>query len=112
MTENKRRLDRILDPGYLADLPAHSTAEIRSMRAECQEEEGLLSYERRLLHGRLAILGKELDRRAEGEKGSLVEMLPSILADERGSSRGSFPSSDPHLEFQHPQRRVSKLVSD
>ena len=112
MTENKRRLDRILDESYLADIQAHSTPEIRDMRAECQEEEGLLSYERRLLHGRLAILGKELDRRASHEESSLVEMLPSILADERGPSRGSFPASDPHLDFQHPHRKVSKLVSD
>jgi anti-sigma-K factor RsiG len=112
MTENKRRLDRILDESYLADVQGHSTPEIRSMRAECQEEEALLSYERRLLHGRLAILGKELDRRASDEKASLVEMLPSILADERQPSRGSFPASDPHLDFQHPSRKVSKLVSD
>ena len=85
------------------------------MRAETQEEEALLSYERRMLHGRLAILKKELERRANGvDAGSLLELLPSILSDQdqRGPSRGSFPGADPNLDFAHPHRRVTKLVSD
>jgi hypothetical protein len=115
VTENKRRLDHILAAEYLADLSARSTAEVRTMRAETQEEEALLSYERRMLHGRLAILKKELERRANGgDVGSLVDLLPSILSDQdqRGPSRGSFPGADPNLDFAHPHRRVTKLVSD
>jgi len=115
VTENKRRLDHILAAGYLTDLPARSTGEVRTMRAETQEEEALLSYERRMLHGRLAILKKELERRANGvDAGSLLELLPSILSDQdqRGPSRGSFPGADPNLDFAHPHRRVTKLVSD
>ncbi len=115
MTENKRRLDRILAADYLKDLAARSTAEVRTMRAETQEEEALLSYERRMLHGRLAILNKELERRANGgDVGSLVDLLPSILSDQdqRGPSRGSLPLNDPNLDFAHPHRRVTKLVSD
>ncbi|MGZ4211503.1 MAG: RsiG family protein, partial [Actinomycetota bacterium] len=64
-----RRLDRILADGYLADLEKRSTDDVRAMRAETQEEEALLSYERRMLHGRLAILKKELERRARGRGG-------------------------------------------
>jgi hypothetical protein len=115
VTGNKRRLDRILAADYLVDLSARSTAEVRTMRAETQEEEALLSYERRMLHGRLAILKKELERRANGgDAGSLLELLPSILSDQdqRGPSRGSFPGADPNLDFAHPHRRVTKLVSD
>jgi hypothetical protein len=115
VTENKRRLDHILAADYLADLSARSTGEVRTMRAETQEEEALLSYERRMLHGRLAILKKELERRANGgDAGSLLELLPSILSDQdqRGPSRGSFPGADPNLDFAHPHRRVTKLVSD
>jgi hypothetical protein len=85
------------------------------MRAETQEEEALLSYERRMLHGRLAILKKELERRASGgDAASLLELLPSILSDQdqRGPSRGAFPGADPNLDFAHPHRRVTKLVSD
>jgi len=113
--QNKRRLDHILDAGYLADLRARSTDEVRSMRAETREEEALLSYERRMLHGRLAILTKELERRARGEDaGTLLELLPSILSgdEQRGPSRGSLPLNDPNLDFAHPHRRVTKLVSD
>jgi len=90
VTENKRRLDHILDADYLADLRARSTDEVRSMRAETREEEALLSYERRMLHGRLAILNKELERRAKGDDaGTLLDLLPSILSDQdqRGPSR-------------------------
>ena len=115
MTEKKRRLDRILGDGYLADLSGRSIADVRAMRTETQEEEALLSYERRMLHGRLAILKKELERRANGgDPGSLLELLPSILSDhdQRGPSRGSLPLTDPNLDFAHPHRRVTKLVSD
>jgi len=85
------------------------------MRAETREEEALLSYERRMLHGRLAILKKELERRERGDDaGTLLELLPSILSDhdQRGPSRGSLPLNDPNLDFAHPHRRVTKLVSD
>jgi hypothetical protein len=115
VTGNKRRLDHILAADYLADISARSTGDVRTMRAETQEEEALLSYERRMLHGRLAILKKELERRANGgDAGSLLELLPSILSDQdqRGPSRGSFPGADPNLDFAHPHRRVTKLVSD
>jgi hypothetical protein len=115
VTEKKRRLDRILAAEYLADVSARSTGEVRIMRAETQEEEALLSYERRMLHGRLAILKKELERRANGgDATSLLELLPSILSDkgQRGTNRGSFPGADPNLDFAHPHRRVTKLVSD
>lgn len=113
MTQGKRRLDRILEQDYLSDLQARPTHEVRIMRTECAEEEALLSYERRLLHGRLAILRAELERRETGKDISIVEMLPSILADESsGPSRGSYPGLDPNLDFLNPQRRVSKLISD
>lgn len=112
MTKGKRRLDRILSETYVSDLPAKSTQDVRLMRTECAEEEALLSYERRMLHGRLAILRAELKRRETGEGPSIVELLPTILADERGPSRGSYPGADPNLDFLHPQRSVSKLVSD
>jgi hypothetical protein len=115
VTENKRRLDKILDGHYLEDITSRSTSEVRSKRAEAQEEEALLSYERRLLHGRLAILKKELERRASGgATESILELLPAILSDDgpRGPSRGQFPGADPNLEFTHPHRRVTKLVSD
>lgn len=113
MEEKKqRRIDRILEQGYLDDLSSRSTEEIRTLRAECSAEEALSSYERRLLHGRLAILKAELERRAGGGESSIMDLLPDILADERTASRGAFPVNDPELNFGQPRRRVTKLVSD
>ena len=64
-------LDDLLDPGYLGDLTARTMDEVRRMRAECQEVETGLSLLRRLVQGRLDIVGLELARRAEGgEPGS------------------------------------------
>lgn len=112
-TQGKRRIDKILAPEYVQDLGSRSVADVRAMRAECAEEEALVSFERRLVHGRLAILRAELERRAGNSTVSLTDMLPSILADQaRGPARGAFPASDPNLDYAHPQRRVSKLVSD
>ena len=59
------------------------------MRNECQEVEGGLSYVRRMVHGRLDIVGNELSRRQEGgapgDVGELLARLPDILADHRRS---------------------------
>jgi hypothetical protein len=77
-------LDRILDPEYLGDLSARSMNDVRAMRAECQSVETGLSYLRRLVQGRLDIVGVERQRRRDGgepaELASLVEQLPEILA--------------------------------
>lgn len=77
-------LDRILDPAYLGDLAAHSMNDVRAMRSECQEVETGLSYLRRLVQGRLDIVGVERQRRrdgaAPGELSALVSQLPEILS--------------------------------
>jgi hypothetical protein len=78
-------LDALLDPGYLGDLEARSMDEVRSMRAACQEVETGLSLLRRLVQGRLDIVGVELQRRAEGGDPSdlpdLIARLPEVLSD-------------------------------
>ncbi|MCA1832447.1 MAG: aerial mycelium formation protein [Actinomycetota bacterium] len=110
MTGGNRRIDRILDAGFLDGLTARPLPEVRALRGETEEEEALLSYERRLLHGRMDILRAERERRA-GKGGSLLERLPEILADDAIPSRGSMPRGDPP-SLDHPRRRVEKLVSD
>jgi hypothetical protein len=79
------QLDRILGADYLGDVEHRPMAEVRSMRAECQEIETGLSYLRRLVQGRLDIVGAESQRRREGaEPGDLAELisqLPEILSD-------------------------------
>ena len=55
------------------------------MRAECQEVETGLSLLRRVVQGRLDIVGVELQRRAEGgdpdDLPDLIARLPEVLSD-------------------------------
>lgn len=75
----------LLDPGYLGDLPARPIDEVRSMRADCQEVETGLSLLRRVVQGRLDIVGLELQRRADGgdpgDLPDLIARLPEVLSD-------------------------------
>lgn len=85
--DGRRRLDRILDAGYLDGLQERSTDEIRRMRDESEEEESGISFARRVLQGKLDILRAEaLRRRDDGEDDGavrpLLDVMPSILADE------------------------------
>lgn len=112
----RRRIDRILVPSFLENLASLPLAEVRARRAECEEEETLLSYERRLLHGRMDILRAEVRRRGEGSSASLVEDLAQILTDDAAgaprTSRGAFPREVPVPDFENSKRRVEQLVSD
>jgi hypothetical protein len=91
-------LDRLLDPGYPGELADRSLDEVRSMRAECQEVETGLSMLRRMVQGRLDIVGSELSRRAEGgdpsDLADLVARLPELLSDR---SRPEGPGRLPQL---------------
>lgn len=75
----------LLDPGYLGDLQSRPMDEVRAMRAECQEVETGLSMLRRVVQGRLDIVGLELSRRAEGrdpeDLPDLIARLPAVLSD-------------------------------
>ena len=78
-------LGALLDPGYLGDLPSRDMDAVRAMRAECQEVETGLSLLRRVVQGRLDIVGVELQRRAEGgdpeDLPDLIARLPEVLSD-------------------------------
>src|SRR2546421_12864725 len=62
----QRRLDRVLDPGYLEGLADRPVDEVSAMKAECTELETEVSFVRRLAQGRIDILDAERDRRANG----------------------------------------------
>jgi hypothetical protein len=63
-----------------AELDALGLPELRTLMRGAQQEEGDLSYVRRLLQGRIDILRAELTRRSD--PGSpLLDLLPKILAD-------------------------------
>lgn len=109
---------RILDPGYLADLAGRSTDDVRAMRAECQDVETGLSYLRRVLQGRLDIVGAELERRRSGgepaDLSALIERLPQILGDHlRAPGNGRLTSTlEPAAVDRELEARFDTVVAE
>jgi hypothetical protein len=89
-------IDRILDPAYLDQLTERPMDEVRAMRGECQEIETGLSMLRRVVQGRLDIVGLELSQRSEGGSGELTDIiarLPAVLSDRtRTEGPGRLPT--------------------
>ena len=111
--DQRRRIDRVTAPEYLDGLETWPIAELRTRRTETTEEESLLSYERRVIHGRIAILEAELDQRSGNATGSLVDRLSQILSDgTMGGSRGGANLTDPKILFDTPSRPTTKLAMD
>ena len=81
MTEQRRRIDVILDPEFVEDVGSLPMPELRDRRRQAQEEEVEQSFVRRMLQGKLDLLRAELRVRA-GEAPSLIESLPEVLADD------------------------------
>jgi hypothetical protein len=116
MAERRRRIDKVLDPKYLAGLDGWSLDEVRRCHTECLEIETELSYVRRVAQARVDILEAELDRRAGGGSvGDLIASLPEILSDEEPrppAERSRFPRQlAPSMEI--PWRRgLERLIAD
>ncbi len=82
-------VDALLAPDFLGDITSRSMADVRRLRRQAEQEEVNLSYTRRLLQGRLDIVRRELQRRADNDGRSLVDLLPEILAEKgRGPAHG------------------------
>ncbi|HSG79318.1 MAG TPA: aerial mycelium formation protein [Acidimicrobiia bacterium] len=84
----RRRIDIVQEPSYVEDLASLPIDELRSRRRTCADLDTELSYYRRLLHGRMDLLGFEQRRRSGEEERSLLEALPEILAQGTGSNPG------------------------
>jgi hypothetical protein len=115
MAEKQRRLvDRLVDPSYVADLTGKAVEELKEMRSEAREGEGEISFERRLAQARIDILTAELERRSGGEgESDIVSRLPEILgADASGEGEGSLPERAPDLSVPRnadvPRRRIEE----
>jgi hypothetical protein len=112
----QRRDDRIFDATYVRNIGALPIDELRTRRAECAEAEAELSYARRLLQGKLDILGHELKRRAEGgdsDLESLISKLPGILADEGApSALQRHTTVVMPKNFEKQRRGIDRLASD
>ncbi|MDX1691919.1 MAG: aerial mycelium formation protein [Acidimicrobiia bacterium] len=76
----RRRIDIVQDPEYVDDLGSVDIDELRARRRTCADLDTELSYYRRLLHGRMDLIGFEQRRRSGEEERSLLEALPEILA--------------------------------
>ncbi len=113
----RRRIDRVLDPGFLAAIGDRSMEELRAMRDDAAQEETDLSYLRRLLHARMDIVRFEEHRRADGTEddgGSVMDALPRILADNAigpAAGRGRHQTVEPSRAESH-RRHVEALLGD
>jgi hypothetical protein len=116
MPGGHRRIDRVLDPGFVADIDRLDLAELRSRREQAEDEEADISYLRRLLQGRLDILRAELVRRSQSgdrDVASLLEGLPAILTDDEPvTAFGAVPRRLVPTRADQHRRRVEVLVSD
>ena len=109
----RRRIDRVLAPGYLDGLQRLPLDEVRARRREAEQEETDLSFLRRLLQGRIDILQAELDRRAEGTRRRVVDQLAEILADQPPGR----PALGRHLSVEPTRvgeyrRSIERMVAD
>ncbi len=111
----RRAADRIADPSYLDGLTERSMDQLQVMRAEVQEVENEVSFERRLCQARIDIFTAELDHRAGRVEGDVMSRLAHILADEdTGGSESPLPARMPDLSVpasaERPRRRVDEIV--
>jgi hypothetical protein len=112
----KRRIDRVLDPRFVADVDRLELDDLRKRRGEAEAEEESISYLRRMLQGRIDILRAELLRRTHGggvrDVAGLVAGLPLILSDAGPSSFTAIPKIRMPLPNGKHRRRLERLVSD
>jgi hypothetical protein len=118
----RRRVDKVLDPGYLDHLDDLDLEDVRARRAEADQEEVDLSYARRLLQGRLDILrAEQAARRGDGPladqprtDADIVGALTRILADDRRRDHGlgrHMKSAEPSRVGEH-RREAERAVAD
>lgn len=110
------RIQRLLDPQFVASLDRYSLDELRAMKSESADVEHAVSYYRRLAQARIEILAAERGRRDRGgDISELIADLPHILGSEpgRASATASRVSSaeTPAIELHWPDRR-EELVAD
>jgi hypothetical protein len=115
VTDNRRRIDIVLEPEYLDNLSGLDLDELRRRRHTAEDVESQISYYRRLLHGRMDLLNFELRRRGGEEERTLLEALPEILAS--GMVFGEEPNLR-HIETMPPipsktgRRLIDKIMDD
>lgn len=115
-TPGKRRLDRVLDPGFLEGLRDLDIADLRQRRNDARSEEEELSFKRRMLQGRLEVLSAYANR-AGDDAESLVRDITSALNTDTIAPAGNARavSLDPPLvdsEEARGRRYLERLLRD
>jgi len=109
----RRRIDRVLAPGFLDGIAGRALEEVRSLRDDAAQEETDLSFLRRLLHARIDIVYAEQRRRTVG--GSpVLDNLAEILTDPQRRApvgSGRLLRLEPSRAESH-RRYVEALVAD
>jgi hypothetical protein len=83
-----RNLDRVLDPSFTDGVGTWTMEQLRAARTDVQTLEDAISMLRRLVQGRLDIIGSELQARAtQDHDRTLIDSLVESLAD-RSKSQG------------------------
>jgi len=111
----QRRIDRVLDPGFIEGVGQLGLPELRARREQAEAEEADVSYLRRLLQGRLDILRAGLVRRSatdEQDVAGLLAGLPAILSDDSPGTFSAVPRVQVPSRAGEHRRRVERLVSD
>ena len=65
------RIQRLIDPAFVATIDARPLEELRAMKTECNDVENALSYRRRLAQARIEILEAEHERRERGARSRI-----------------------------------------
>jgi hypothetical protein len=110
----RRRIDRVLDPAFVAGLGELGLADVRARRDDAAQEETDLSYLRRLLHARIDIVRAEQRRRQEGDEAPVVAELGRILAENAvgpATGSGRHQSLLPSQPDAH-RRHIEALIAD
>ncbi|HVL81739.1 MAG TPA: hypothetical protein VM840_09125 [Actinomycetota bacterium] len=91
MSDGRPTLEGVLDPSFVSTAGQLDIAALRRRRDEAREEEEVLSFVRRWLHGKMDILRSELVRRRDGSgPDDLIERLTATLGEgASGGSRGA-----------------------
>lgn len=121
MPGGRRRVDRVLAPGFVEGLSGLPLEELRGRRADADQEEADLSFARRLLQGRIDILRAEqaaregagpLATKPHGD-AEIVTALSRVLGAETRSDRGlgRYLTAQPSRVGEH-RREAERAVAD
>ncbi len=100
-------LDVVTDPSFIDNLGERDMDELRAVRSRCQALENSLSYVRRLIQGRVDIVGGEIQRRRDGgdagNTSELIGRLPDILSEGSRVAGGPGSVRPPHSLEPDPE---------